>query len=505
MAIRARARQGNPDAEVLSDPAVREDPYDHYERLRTDAPFAGGAFARVSVHHDVCTDVLRNSEDFGQIGGNRADGLPPVLRTALRLAGPRPSIGPIDPPSMLAVEPPEHTRYRRLVSRAFSARAVTHFRERTAQIAAELLDDLARDADGGRPVDLVGRYASLLPVTVISEMLGVPVAMRRQFLAWGDGATPSLDMGLPWSTHRSVERNLGELDAWFRGHLRRLRENPGDDLLSTLVTAADDDGSGLTEQELVATAALVFGAGFETTVNLVGNGAALLFAHPDQRRLLAEDPSLWSNAVDEMLRLESPVQRTGRRVKRDTTVHGVHLTEGELVLLVLAAANRDPRVFPDPHAFDVTRPNAREHVAFSSGIHYCLGAALARMEGEVALRALFERFPDLAPAGAGRRRSTIILRGFESLPVTLGRPAGTSSPSGAGSAAAGQATGTGARRNPKSATGRSSPDRSGSAAQTWSRPPALAAYMARSAASRASSTERSGSTTAMPALKVRPG
>jgi cytochrome P450 len=166
----------------------------------------------------------------------------------------------------------------------------------------------------------------------------------------------------------------------------------------------------------------VFGAGFETTVNLIGNGAALLFANPDQRRLLLDDPSLWPNAVDEMLRVESPVQRTGRRVKRDTTVRGVHLREGELVLLGLAAANRDPEVFEDPHRFDVTRANARDHVAYSSGIHFCLGAALARMEGEVALRALFERFPDLSSAGAGTRRRTIILRGYESLPVTLGHP-----------------------------------------------------------------------------------
>ena len=419
LAIRARARAGNPDAEVLVDPGVREDPYAHYERLRTAAPLAGGAFARVSVHHDVCTDVLR-SDDFGQIGGSRTDGLPALLARALQLAGPRPSVGPIDAPSMLAVDPPEHTRYRRLVTRAFSARAVARLRERTEAIADELLDDLEREAaaDGGR-VDLVARYASLLPVTVISEVLGVPVAMRGQFLAWGDGATPSLDMGVDLRTHRSVERNLGELDAWFRGHLRQLRRSPGEDLLSTLVTTADDDGSGLTEHELLATATLVFGAGFETTVNLVANGAALLFAHPDQRRLLAEDPSLWPNAVDEVLRVESPVQRTGRRAKRDTTVHGVSIAEGELVLCLLAAANRDPRVFADPHAFDVTRANARDHVAFSSGIHYCLGAALARMEGEVALRALFQRFPDLAAAGPGRRRRTIVLRGYESLPALV--------------------------------------------------------------------------------------
>jgi cytochrome P450 len=420
LAIRSRARAGNPDAEVLLDPAVRDDPFEHYERMRIAAPFVGGAFARTSVHHDVCTAVLR-SDDFGVVGRARAEGLPPVLQLALRLAGPRPSVGPVDPPSMLAVDPPEHTRYRRLVSRAFTARAVASLRERTREIADGLLDDLEREAaaHGGR-VELVERYASLLPVTVISEMLGVPTAMRAQFLAWGDGATPSLDMGVDWRTHRSVERSLDELDAWFRDHLRRLRRAPGDSLLSTLVATADDDGSRLTEDELLATALLVFGAGFETTVNLIANGTAQLLASPDQRRLLAHDPSLWPNAVEEVLRVDSPVQRTGRRAKRDTTVHGTRIPEGELVILVLAAANRDPRVFDDPHAFDVTRANAREHVTFSSGIHFCLGAALARMEGEVALRALFERFPDLAATGAGRRRGTVILRGYESLPVVLG-------------------------------------------------------------------------------------
>ncbi|HWU06784.1 MAG TPA: cytochrome P450, partial [Streptomyces sp.] len=324
-------------------------------------------------------------------------------------------------PSMVAVDPPEHTRYRRLVSRAFSARAVAGLRERTRQIADELLDGLEREAAAhGGQVDLAARYASLLPVTVISEMLGVPVAMREQFLAWGDHAAPVLDMGLDWSTHHDVERSLAELDAWWRGHLQQLRRDPGPDLLSALVTTVDDDGSGLTETELRATAALVVGAGFETTVNLIGNGAALLFDHPDQRRLLAEDPSLWPNAVDEVLRADPPVQRTGRRARRSTTVHGVPVAEGEWLVLLLAAADRDPRVFPDPHVFDVARTNAREHLAFGSGIHFCLGASLARMEGEVALRALFERFPDLDLAGSGRRRVTVILRGYRSLPVVLG-------------------------------------------------------------------------------------
>jgi cytochrome P450 len=417
VATARRARAGNPDARLLVSRALQADPYAHYEQLRTDAPFAAGALSRLTVHHDVCTEVLR-SDDFGVLAADVP--VPVPLRLALRLAGPPPHLGPIDPPSMLAVDPPTHTRYRRLVTRAFSARAVAALRERTRLIADELLDELARRADADGRVDLVAGYASLLPVTVISEVLGIPAAMREQFLAWGDGAAASLDMGLDRRRYEDVQANLAAIEEWMRGHLRRLRRDPGGDLLSTLAALTDDDGSGLTETELVTTASLVLGAGFETTVNLIGNGAALLFAHPEQRRLLAERPELWPNAVDEVLRVESPVQRTARRARRATTVRGVGIARGELVVTLLAAANRDPRVFHDPHAFDVTRPNAKDHVSFSSGVHYCLGAALARMEGEVALRALFERFPDLAPAGRAHRRGTRVLRGYESMPVALG-------------------------------------------------------------------------------------
>jgi cytochrome P450 len=412
-AIRRQVRAGNPDARLLLDPVMQADPFPHYEQLRAQRPFAQGAFARITVHHDIATAVLR-SDDFGVTHPDEV--VPAPARAALAIAGPRPAPGPVDRPSMLAVDPPDHARYRRLVNRAFTAKRVAALRDRTTEIATELLDEIERSGDG--TVDLVARYASLLPVTVICEMLGVPTSMREQFLAWGDGAATSLDMGLTRGAYAHMEENLGALHAWMVGHLRRLRAEPGDDLLSGMVAAVDDDGSALTEQELVATALLVLAAGFETTVNLIGNGVVQLFAHPEQRARLVADPELWPNAVDEVLRFDPPVERTARRARRDTQVEGVPLAAGDLVVTVLAAANRDPRVFDDPATFDVGRANAREHVAFSSGIHYCLGAALARMEGRVALDEVLQRFPfwEVDRDNAVQARTSTV-RGWERMPV----------------------------------------------------------------------------------------
>jgi cytochrome P450 len=200
--------------------------------------------------------------------------------------------------------------------------------------------------------------------------------------------------------------------------LEHLRDHPGSDLLSQLV-AAREDGVGLDERELKATAGLVLAAGFETTVNLLGNGIALLRSHPEQLTALADDASLWPNAVDEILRLDPPVLLTGRTAIRETTIAGQRLPAGALVTTILAAANRDPAVFTEPTRFDVRRENAKEHVSFSAGRHFCLGAALARMEGEVGLRMLFERYPELRTVPGARRRSTRILRGYAELPARL--------------------------------------------------------------------------------------
>ena len=362
-------------------------------------------------------DVLR-SEDFR--AGDISAVFPWPLNRVYDWAHDATVLHPIEPPSLLAVEPPEHTRYRRQVSRVFTARAVEGLRPRIQVLAEELLDELA-GTGATATVDLVDRYATMLPVTVIAEILGVPQSERAEVLAYGGGAAPSLDLGLSWRQFRSVDASLRGFDAWLGAHLQRLRRSPGEDLLSKLVTL-DDDGDRLSETELRATAGLLLAAGFETTVNLLGSGTELLLRHPEQLARLRDEPELWPNAVEEVLRVESPVQLTARSALRDTEVAGMRVPAGQRVVTLLAGANRDPEVFRDPHIFDVGRSNAKDHLSFSGGRHYCLGAALARLEGEIGLRTLFGRFPDLALAPGAARRPTRVLRGWERLPVVLGLP-----------------------------------------------------------------------------------
>jgi cytochrome P450 len=321
---------------------------------------------------------------------------------------------PVQPPSLLVTDPPDHTRYRKLVTRVFSVRAVERLRTHVEQLASELLDTI----DTASPVDLVEAYCSQLPVIVISEILGVPPGMRQRILELGNQAGASLDLGQGWGEFRAVERALVEFDDWLTGHLEYLRRHPGDNLLSKLLTA-QEDGVGLTERELKATAGLVLAAGFETTVNLLGNGIVLLCEHPDQLAALRDGRADWSNAVEETLRFDPPVLLTGRIAARETEICGQRIPVGHPVTTVLAAANRDPLVFADPNRFDITRENAREHVSFSAGRHYCLGAQLARMEGEIGLRAFFDRFDDVRLEPGSRRRRTRILRGWEHLPARL--------------------------------------------------------------------------------------
>ena len=412
--LRQRQQAGELGAALMTDPAVIADPYPAYDVLRSRGRLVDNGLMLATVDHELTTTMLR-SPDF-RVSPQAPGTLPPVIRLALRLGGSW-ALGPAQPPSMLASDPPDHTRYRKLVIRAFSAKAVAALRTRTEQVADELLDAMARRGDRA---DLVADYAALLPATVIAEMLGAPASMRDRFLAWGEGAALSLDAGLSYSDFRRSERDIDALHAWMLGHFGRIRRDPGEDILSALVTAHHEDGR-LTEDELSSIAMLLLAAGFETTVNLIGNGAALLLAHPDQWALLHGEPERWPTAIDEMLRYESPVQRTGRVAVVDTELGGTAVARGSFVITHLGGANRDPAVFPDPHRFDVTRAEAHRHLAFSQGIHFCLGASLARMEGEVALRALVERFPDMRPAGEAVRRRTKLLRGYEHLPVALHR------------------------------------------------------------------------------------
>jgi cytochrome P450 len=271
-------------------------------------------------------------------------------------------------------------------------------------------------------VDIVGSYCSQLPVAIISDILGVPERDRRRILDFGELAAPSLDIGLPWWQYRTVQQGIVGFNAWLAEHLRELRRSPSDNLMSQLIQTAESGSAEthLEPDELQAIAGLVLAAGFETTVNLLGNGIRMLLDAPEHLETLRRRPELWPNAVEEILRLDSPVQLTARVAVRDVEVAGMRIKRDDLVVIYLAAANRDPSVFPDPNRFDIERPNAGRHLAFSGGRHFCLGAALARAEGEVGLRTFFDRFPQVRAAGTGSRRDTRVLRGWSTLPVVLG-------------------------------------------------------------------------------------
>jgi len=409
------ASRGDPQARFVADPSVRTNPVPFYEELRAQGPLIRARVSYLTVDHAVAFELLR-SDDFRVVSVGKS--LPAPLRW-LEQRTRTDLLHPLLPPSLLAVEPPEHTRYRKTVSSVFTSRAVAALRDQVDGTAAALLTDLS-GTDG--VVDIVGRYCAQLPVAIISEILGVPAADRERILQFGELAAPSLDFGLDWHQYQTVQRGLAGFNDWLTAHLDALRADPGDDLMSQLIDASEG-GVRLNEIELKAIAGLVLAAGFETTVNLLGNGIRMLINAPDQLAVLAADPSLWPNAVEEILRLDSPVQLTARVARTDTVVAGTTVRRGEMVVIYLAGANRDPAVFPDPHTFDVRRPGAGKHLSFSGGRHFCLGAALARTEGEAGLRRFFTHFPDAQLAGEGTRRDTRVLRGWAQLPITLGSDA----------------------------------------------------------------------------------
>ena len=409
------ARRGDLQARLIADPTVNANPEAFYEEVRSRGPLAHSRVGYITADHAIGHELLR-SEDFRvlAIGSN----LPAPLRWLERRTRDD-LLHPLRAPSLLAVEPPDHTRYRKTVSSVFTTRAVAALRDGVEQTAVTLLDELSREPG---VVDVVDRYCAQLPVAIISDILGVPDADRQRILEFGELAAPSLDFGLTWPQYRRVQHGIAGFNFWLAEHLQQLRRNPGDDLMSQLIQKAESGSKEtyLDESELHAVAGLVLAAGFETMVNLLGNGIRMLLDTPEQLHTLSQRPELWPNAVEEILRLESPVQLTARLAVNDTEVAGTSIKQGELVVVYVAAANRDPAVFADPNRFDIERDNAGKHLAFSGGRHFCLGAALARAEGEVGLRAFFDRFPDVRSAGAGSRRDTRVLHGWSTLPVALG-------------------------------------------------------------------------------------
>ncbi len=290
---------------------------------------------------------------------------------------------------MLSSDPPSHTRLRGLVSRAFTPRAIEAMRPRIQAIVDELIDDAA----GAGAMELIGQFAYPLPVIVIAEMLGVPPNDREQFKRWSDEAIVFLDGASSEEEDIRLLASFDELQSYFRERIAHVRKTTEENLLSAL--AADHDGSDrLSEEELISNSFLLLAAGHETTMNLIGNGMLALLSHPEEMSRLRADPSLTPSAVEEMLRFDSPVQWTDRLAMEDVEIDGRMIYAGQNAQLGLASANRDPGAFQDPDRLDVGRVDNR-HVAFGHGAHYCLGAALARLEGQIAFETLLRRLGDV--------------------------------------------------------------------------------------------------------------
>ncbi|MDE2363532.1 MAG: cytochrome P450 [Hyphomicrobiales bacterium] len=392
------------------DPAFVRDPYPFYRMLRESAPvWKSPMGVWVLTRYDDIAKVLKDNSFVHDFTAEISD---PRNRRALAEEPVYKSLGH----SMLLRDPPEHTRLRGLVVRAFTARRVEEMRPRIEQIVASLLDPIA--ASGA--MDVIDDFAHKLPVIVICDMLGIPEEDRAQFLSpefriSGRAVDPTpmtraeLDL-----VNRNIERNR----VYFSGLFKRRREEPGDDLTSALLQVSDEKDGRLSEDELYANVSLLFNAGHETTTNLIGNGLLALHRNPDQWKLLVDDPTLAQGAVEELLRYDSSVQLTARKASRDCEIAGNAVRRGDDVMCLLGAANRDPAAYDEPEKLDIRRKNVRP-LSFGGGIHTCLGAQLARLEGEIAFRALATRFPNMKLENLDNPawRPTITLRRLEHLPA----------------------------------------------------------------------------------------
>jgi cytochrome P450 len=405
----AKAAQAEPLFNPLSPDFIR-DPYPHYERLRTTDPMHVTPFgAIVASRHAEVSLVLRDKR-FGKAFVDRS----------IRRYGPDIMAEPIFRSMshwMLQQDPPDHTRLRGLVVKAFTARRVEDMRPRIREVVDQTLDAVI---DRGR-IDLIADFAFRLPVTIICDMLGIHEEHREVFYTSSRTGGRILDP-VPLTPAEIAEANASNAIAkmYFEQLFELRRRQPGDDLTTQLVQA-EEDGSKLTNEELTANIILLFGAGHETTVNLIGNGLLALHRNPDQLALLKARPDLITNAVEEFLRYDSSVQMSGRVALEDIEdLGGSRIAKGDNVLCLLGAANRDPAVYPDrPDSLDITRPNVRP-LSFGGGIHHCLGAQLARIEAEIAISTLLKRLPGLRLDDAVNPewRPTFVLRGLKRLPAS---------------------------------------------------------------------------------------
>jgi unspecific monooxygenase len=316
--------------------------------------------------------------------------------------------------SMLGLDPPDHTRLRRLVAKAFTPKTVENLRPDIVRLTDELLDQL------GDRVDVIAELALPLPMAVIGEMLGIPASERVVLQPFVRDAVKTLELDPPLDQMDAAAHASKIIAEHIEELIAARRAAPTDDLLSELVHV-EEQGDQLSHDELISTVILLFGAGFETTTNLIGNGLLALLEHPDELQRLRDDRSLMKTAVEELLRWDAPIQVDGRRVFEDVDAHGLIVTAGQEFVTLLGAANRDPRVYDDPERFDVGRV-AQAPMSFGAGIHYCLGAALARAEGHVVFDRLLERFPSIEPDWGDTRpayRDSIVLHGLETLPVRI--------------------------------------------------------------------------------------
>ncbi|GHJ15805.1 cytochrome P450 [Micromonospora sp. AKA38] len=399
---------------LLMSPAGRVDPYPTYERLRAHGPVvqAGPVFYVVTGYAEA--DAILRDARFGVMDDALRDQFMPGWRES-------PAVLSISR-SMLRTNPPDHSRMRRLAAGAFTPRRIAAMRGVVEAQADALVDAMLAAGRGGAPVDFMAAFAYPLPVGVICALLGVPAADRPLFRRWATDLTGVLEPEITPDELAVADRGAAELRAYFTDLVAARRRVPTDDLTTALVQAHDADGERLSGDELLANLIVLLVAGFETTTNLLGNGLVALLGHPAAAAALREHPEFAPGYVDELLRYDSPVQLTSRMSTASSRHGGVDLPPESWIIVMLGAANRDPGRFPESARFDPWRPQVHP-LSFGAGPHYCLGAALARLEAQVAFPLLLRRLPELALAGRPERRVRLTLRGFATLPVAPGREA----------------------------------------------------------------------------------